>query len=93
MITSMNICSDRLDALVSLPTSNRGSVIGILKVGPKHLYIYDTNGEVYERTPLCVLDFYVHESRQRLGYGRKLFDTMLNVRLQNFLRVRVSRSV
>ncbi|CAF0807307.1 unnamed protein product [Adineta ricciae] len=58
--------------------NNKGSVVGILKVGPKHLYIYDTNGQVYERTPLCVLDFYVHESKQRLGYGKKLFDTMLS---------------
>jgi len=55
------------------------SVVGILKVGPKHLYIYDANGRVHERTPLCVLDFYVHESKQRLGYGKKLFDTMLEV--------------
>ncbi|CAF0967373.1 unnamed protein product [Rotaria sp. Silwood1] len=57
--------------------NNLGTVIGILKVGTKHLYIYDTNGRVNERTPLCVLDFYVHESKQRLGYGRQLFDTML----------------
>ena len=27
--------------------------------------------------PLCVLDFYVHESRQRLGCGRLLFEAML----------------
>ncbi|CAF0772978.1 unnamed protein product [Adineta steineri] len=57
---------------------NLGSVVGLLKVGSKHLYIYDSNGQVYERTPLCVSDFYVHESKQRLGYGKKLFETMLN---------------
>ncbi|CAF3889372.1 unnamed protein product [Rotaria sordida] len=57
--------------------NNLGIVVGILKVGEKHLYIYDINGKVYERTPLCVLDFYVHESKQRLGYGKQLFDTML----------------
>lgn len=60
--------------------SSSGSVIGILKVGEKHLYIYDTNGRVHERTPLCVLDFYVHESKQRLGYGKRLFDAMLEVK-------------
>ena len=58
---------------------NLGSVIGILKVGLKHLYVYDSNGQVHERTPLCVLDFYVHESKQRLGYGKQLFDRMLEV--------------
>ncbi len=60
-------------------SSALGLVVGILKVGPKHLYIYDSNGQVHERTPLCVLDFYVHESQQRLGFGKRLFDTMLEV--------------
>ena len=59
--------------------SNVGYVIGFLKVGEKHLFVYDSHGQVYERTPLCVLDFYVHESRQRSGYGKKLFETMLQV--------------
>jgi GNAT superfamily N-acetyltransferase len=27
--------------------------------------------------PLCVLDFYVHESMQRAGLGRQLMETML----------------
>ena len=27
--------------------------------------------------PVCLLDFYVHESCQRLGIGKKLFDMML----------------
>ena len=29
--------------------------------------------------PLCVLDFYVHESRQRKGCGKRLFEAMLEV--------------
>ena len=28
-------------------------------------------------SPLCVLDFYVHESVQRGGHGKALFETML----------------
>ena len=56
-------------------------VVGFLKVGAKHLYVYDSHGQVHERTPLCVLDFYVHESKQRSGYGKKLFDVMLEVHL------------
>jgi len=27
--------------------------------------------------PLCVLDFYVHESVQRLGIGKELFEKMI----------------
>jgi alpha-tubulin N-acetyltransferase 1 len=68
-------------------SSNLGSVIGILKVGAKHLYVYDSQGQVHERTPLCVLDFYVHESKQRLGYGKRLFDTMLEVSSTNLFVV------
>merc|ERR1711862_13064 len=30
-----------------------------------------------EILPLCVLDFYVHESCQRIGIGKCLFDAML----------------
>ena len=30
-------------------------------------------------SPLCVLDFYVHESKQRCGYGKALFEPMLKV--------------
>lgn len=33
--------------------------------------------EMKELRPLCVLDFYVHESCQRSGIGRKLYDYML----------------
>ena len=35
---------------------------------------------LHEVEPLCVLDFYVHESRQRTGCGKKLFEAMLEVR-------------
>jgi len=53
------------------------SVVGFLKVGKKNLFMLDKQGEQNEVYPLCVLDFYVHESRQRLGAGRRLFETML----------------
>ncbi len=29
--------------------------------------------------PLSILDFYVHESRQKCGHGKKLFEFMLKV--------------
>ena len=32
-----------------------------------------------EVTPLCVLDFYVNEARQRQGHGYKLFSYMMEV--------------
>lgn len=38
---------------------------GLLKVGQKNLFIRRDNGHLVEMSPLCVLDFYVHESCQR----------------------------
>ncbi|XP_052790660.1 uncharacterized protein LOC128224721 isoform X2 [Mya arenaria] len=55
----------------------KGAVVGILKIGPKKLFVYSHHGAVHEMEPMCVLDFYVHESRQRMGCGRKLFDFMI----------------
>ncbi|XP_010575845.1 PREDICTED: alpha-tubulin N-acetyltransferase 1, partial [Haliaeetus leucocephalus] len=55
----------------------KGAVIGFLKVGYKKLFLLDRNGAHNEAEPLCVLDFYIHESLQRHGYGRELFQHML----------------
>ncbi|XP_041451529.1 alpha-tubulin N-acetyltransferase 1-like [Drosophila obscura] len=56
----------------------RGSVLGLLKVGTKDLYLYDETGQPHQvkRAP-AILDFYVHESRQRCGLGKRLFEAML----------------
>ena len=54
-------------------------VVGMLKVGRKKLFLLDPQQRTKETAPLCVLDFYIHESRQRRGYGRRLFDYMLRV--------------
>ena len=51
--------------------------IGFLKVGYKKLFIRGKGGEMNEMKPLSVLDFFVDASVQRGGYGRKLFDVML----------------
>ncbi|RZC40788.1 mediator of RNA polymerase II transcription subunit 26 [Asbolus verrucosus] len=57
--------------------SGRGAVTGMLKTGKKGLYVFDRNGQHYQVSPPCVLDFYVHESRQRTGLGKRLFEHML----------------
>lgn len=41
--------------------------------------IQDTTAKHNEMEPLSVLDFYVHESVQRHGHGRRLFQFMLDV--------------
>lgn len=39
--------------------------VGLLKIGRKKLFLFDAVGTQHELTPLCILDFYIHESRQR----------------------------
>ncbi|KAH8365654.1 hypothetical protein KR093_003149 [Drosophila rubida] len=55
-----------------------GLVTGLLKVGTKDLYLFDEKGQTrkMENSP-SILDFYVHETRQRAGLGKRLFETML----------------
>ncbi|XP_047488712.1 alpha-tubulin N-acetyltransferase-like isoform X4 [Penaeus chinensis] len=52
-------------------------VVGMLKIGRKKLFLLNEDQRTKECAPLSVLDFYIHESRQRRGYGRRLFDYML----------------
>ena len=53
---------------------NNEKVIGFIKVGKKDLFYRHLNGKFTEMQPLCVLDFYVHESYQRNGYGKIIFE-------------------
>ncbi|XP_069949755.1 alpha-tubulin N-acetyltransferase 1 isoform X2 [Cherax quadricarinatus] len=77
--------SDHLLYLMKEEDESTGQclVVGMLKVGRKKLFLLDSEQRTKECAPLCVLDFYIHESRQRRGYGRRLFDHML--RDQNVL--------
>lgn len=51
-----------------------------------HFFTQDS-GALREIEPLCVLDFYVHESCQRSGVGKQLMDHMLeeNNQMPNML--------
>ncbi|XP_020829900.1 alpha-tubulin N-acetyltransferase 1 isoform X6 [Phascolarctos cinereus] len=57
--------------------AGKGAIIGFLKVGYKKLFVLDDRGAHNEVEPLCILDFYIHESLQRHGHGLKLFRYML----------------
>lgn len=47
-------------------------VQGFLKIGYRKLFYHNQVGKIVELFPLCVLDFYVHESVQRGGIGKVL---------------------
>ena len=57
--------------------AEQSRVLGFIKVGSKKLFLRDRNFNYHEVNTLCVLDFYVHESTQRRGIGKQLFDYML----------------
>ena len=52
-------------------------VIGFIKMGKRNLFYRGVGGQIKEIKPLCVLDFYVHESVQRGGHGKALFEIVL----------------
>jgi GNAT superfamily N-acetyltransferase len=58
-------------------------VNALLRTGRKRLFIRDEAAAVAEIEPACVLDFYVHESLQRAGIGKQLFEFMLGVEGNN----------
>ncbi|KAK2585296.1 hypothetical protein KPH14_009981 [Odynerus spinipes] len=58
--------------------NNLGSVVGLLKTGSKNLFMFDETGANYQLRPRCILDFYIHESRQRMGLGNILYQYMLS---------------
>jgi len=59
--------------------AHRKAAFGLLKVGPKRLYVAKGAEEgLAEINPLCVLDFYVVEGHQRGGMGASLFRAMLS---------------
>ena len=53
------------------------AILGMLKVGAKHLYYWQKGGGTVELDPPCVLDFYVCAAAQRRGAGKRLFEAML----------------
>ncbi len=60
------------------PEMGKLVVSGFLKIGVKSLFLYDAANTIWEVAPMCILDFYVHERLQRMGIGRKLFDSALD---------------
>uniref|UniRef100_A0A7S3G4C9 Alpha-tubulin N-acetyltransferase n=1 Tax=Palpitomonas bilix TaxID=652834 RepID=A0A7S3G4C9_9EUKA len=68
-------CSDHT-VYICVQNKDR-TVLGFIKMGKKTLFIRDDSARFHEIKPMCVLDFYVHESMQRKGIGKKLFLYML----------------
>ncbi|KAL6749678.1 touch receptor neuron protein Mec-17-domain-containing protein [Haematococcus lacustris] len=63
--------------------AGRTRVSGGLKVGTKKLFVRTADSNLQEIQPQCVLDFYVHESCQRQGIGKQLFQAFLSQEQQD----------
>jgi hypothetical protein len=53
--------------------------LGFLKISTKKLYLRDSDGKQFISNPVCILDFYVHETVQNSEIGHKLFEKMLEI--------------
>lgn len=76
-VTSVGKLSEK-HTVYLLAAVGEGLVTGVLKVGLKDLYLFDEDSKMscHKSTP-SILDFYVHESHQRRGMGKRLFERML----------------
>uniref|UniRef100_A0A914QEC3 Alpha-tubulin N-acetyltransferase n=1 Tax=Panagrolaimus davidi TaxID=227884 RepID=A0A914QEC3_9BILA len=51
--------------------------IGFIRIARKKLYLRDFDDKQYIAEPICILDFYIHESEQHSEFGHELFEKML----------------
>ncbi|EDX18429.1 alpha-tubulin N-acetyltransferase 2 [Drosophila simulans] len=72
------LAPDQVVYLMADKAAGHWAITGLLKVGTKDLFVFDQGGcyRRFNKTP-AILDFYVHESRQRCGQGKLLFEWML----------------
>ena len=77
-VASLPETKARIYLMAAQAANGAVQVVGLLKVGHKQLYHWDAQGRTRELPDqFCVLDFFVHEDYQRGGYGKALFQAML----------------
>ncbi|KAH0787857.1 alpha-tubulin N-acetyltransferase-like [Histomonas meleagridis] len=78
IITTFSTFTGGDNTLYILVNQELGEVLGFVKVGYRHLFLWDRVGQQHETETLCLLDFFTYPSQQRKGFGRKLIDRMLS---------------
>lgn len=68
--------SDDGNKLYILLNEEHDTILGFLKIGPRHLFMWDHSGIQHEMNITCLLDFFTYQVCQRKGYGKKLIDYM-----------------
>ena len=78
VITTYSAFMSGNNTIYMLLSDDQREALGFVKVGYRHLFFWDHFGAQREyMNILCLLDFFVHPSTQRKGYGKKLIDKML----------------
>jgi alpha-tubulin N-acetyltransferase 1 len=78
IITTYSSFAQSDNKLYILVSDDGLSAVGFLKVGTRHLFLWDRLGTQHELEPLCLLDFFIYPEQQRKGYGRRLINRMLS---------------
>ena len=77
-ITTFSAFMSGENKIFMLVSEDQKEALGFVKIGYRHLFFWDHYGAQREfMNILCLLDFFVHPSTQRKGYGKKLIDKML----------------
>jgi alpha-tubulin N-acetyltransferase 1 len=77
VITTFDTFTSDGNTLYILLSDDHTTALGFLKVGPRHLFLWDRMGHQRELELLCLLDFFTFPNEQRKGYGRRMIDRML----------------
>jgi alpha-tubulin N-acetyltransferase 1 len=78
VITSFSsFCGSDNTIYILLDDVNQKAV-GFIKVGRRHLFLWDRAGAQHEITGLCLLDFFTMPECQRRGYGKRMIDRILH---------------
>jgi alpha-tubulin N-acetyltransferase 1 len=77
IITTFSSFASSNSKLYILLSDDNTTALGFLKVGRRHLFLWDRAGAQHELEPLCLLDFFTFPNEQRKGYGRRTIDRML----------------
>lgn len=92
IITTFSSFSQSDSTIYMLLNDDRKEVLGFIKVGPKHLFLWDNVGIQHEYMRImCLLDFFVHPSCQRSGYGKKLIDKFLTIEKKQMKEVPIDK--
>ncbi|CAG9480617.1 alpha-tubulin N-acetyltransferase, putative [Plasmodium vivax] len=74
ILTTLENVADQDNTLYCL--TQRGELIGMLKIGTKRLYLYNGK-DLHCRSCACLLDFYIRRDFRKRGLGLELFNFML----------------